>query len=207
MEDQKKPKDTEAMILQAAEKEFLEKGYAGARTTAIAEAAGVTHAMLHYYFRTKDKPWHAVPHGRRAFRIDRTAQNLSVHRKGNLCSPYRYTQRPQFYSHRNFHGLHAFLLGESSTRSTSIHLLFLNPHAQQFFTGRAFLHHNSGLYLRRHRQAALIFLDSAFHFFFCSAICSVLPIKHSCTSAIIATVPWTLSMNVVQLPSGCFPMP
>ena len=55
MEDQKKPKDTEAMILQAAEKEFLEKGYAGARTTAIAEAAGVTHAMLHYYFRTKDK--------------------------------------------------------------------------------------------------------------------------------------------------------
>ena len=33
----------------------MTKGYAGARTTAIAEAAGVTHAMLHYYFRTKDK--------------------------------------------------------------------------------------------------------------------------------------------------------
>lgn len=48
-------RDTEAMILQAAEKEFLEKGYAGAKTTSIAEAAGVTHAMFHYYFRTKDK--------------------------------------------------------------------------------------------------------------------------------------------------------
>lgn len=48
-------RDTELMILQAAEKEFLEKGYAGAKTTSIAEAAGVTHAMLHYYFRTKDK--------------------------------------------------------------------------------------------------------------------------------------------------------
>lgn len=46
---------TEDRILQAAEAEFLAKGHAGARTTAIAEAAGVTHAMLHYYFRTKDK--------------------------------------------------------------------------------------------------------------------------------------------------------
>lgn len=45
----------EELILEAAEKEFLQKGYAGARTVAIAEAAGVTHAMLHYYFRTKDK--------------------------------------------------------------------------------------------------------------------------------------------------------
>ncbi len=30
------------------------KGYGGARTTSIAERAGVTHAMLHYYFRTKE---------------------------------------------------------------------------------------------------------------------------------------------------------
>lgn len=48
------PQDTETRILQAAEKEFFEKGYAGARTSSIAEAAGVTHAMLHYYFRTKE---------------------------------------------------------------------------------------------------------------------------------------------------------
>ena len=44
----------EQLILEAAEKEFLEKGYDGARTTSIAKAAGVTHAMLHYYFRTKE---------------------------------------------------------------------------------------------------------------------------------------------------------
>lgn len=42
-------------ILEAAEKEFLEKGYNGARTTSIAKAADVTHAMLHYYFRTKEQ--------------------------------------------------------------------------------------------------------------------------------------------------------
>lgn len=52
--DEDKP-STEDLILEAAEREFLRKGYAGARTVAIAEAAGVTHAMLHYYFRTKDK--------------------------------------------------------------------------------------------------------------------------------------------------------
>lgn len=46
---------SEERILKAAEKEFLEKGFAGARTTSIAEAAGVTHAMLHYYFRTKER--------------------------------------------------------------------------------------------------------------------------------------------------------
>ncbi|MDE5839845.1 MAG: TetR/AcrR family transcriptional regulator [Muribaculaceae bacterium] len=45
--------ETEQAILMAAEREFLSKGFAGARTTSIAEAAGVTHAMLHYYFRTK----------------------------------------------------------------------------------------------------------------------------------------------------------
>lgn len=44
----------EAAILAAAEREFLTKGFAGARTVSIAQAAGVTHAMLHYYFRTKE---------------------------------------------------------------------------------------------------------------------------------------------------------
>lgn len=45
----------EQLILTAAEQEFLTKGYDGARTTSIAKAAGVTHAMLHYYFRTKEQ--------------------------------------------------------------------------------------------------------------------------------------------------------
>lgn len=46
--------DTEKAILAAAEREFMLKGFGGARTTAIAQRAGVTHAMLHYYFRTKE---------------------------------------------------------------------------------------------------------------------------------------------------------
>ena len=46
---------TEQQILEAAESVFLEKGYKLATTTAIAAKAGVTHAMLHYYFRTKEQ--------------------------------------------------------------------------------------------------------------------------------------------------------
>lgn len=45
---------TEQTILEAAEQEFLEKGFAGAKTTVIAKRAGVNHAMIHYYFRTKE---------------------------------------------------------------------------------------------------------------------------------------------------------
>ena len=48
-------RNKEQAILEAAEREFIVKGFAGARTTSIAEAAGVTHAMLHYYFRTKEQ--------------------------------------------------------------------------------------------------------------------------------------------------------
>ncbi len=45
---------TEQVILKAAEQEFVEKGFAGTKTTAIAKRAGVNHAMIHYYFRTKE---------------------------------------------------------------------------------------------------------------------------------------------------------
>lgn len=48
-------KSKEQLILESAEYEFLTKGYDGARTTSIAKSAGVTHAMLHYYFRTKEQ--------------------------------------------------------------------------------------------------------------------------------------------------------
>jgi len=46
---------TEQIILEAAEAEFLEKGYGNAKTVAIAKRAGVSHSMLHYYYRTKEQ--------------------------------------------------------------------------------------------------------------------------------------------------------
>ena len=44
----------EERILAAAAEEFAGNGFFGARTQAIADAAGVNKAMLHYYFRTKE---------------------------------------------------------------------------------------------------------------------------------------------------------
>ncbi len=52
--------NTEQNILNAAEQVFLEKGFATTKTTEIAKKAGVTHAMLHYYFRTKENLFNIV---------------------------------------------------------------------------------------------------------------------------------------------------
>lgn len=46
--------DTKQKILQAAEKVFHRNGFKGTRTTMIAEEAGISRTMLHYYFRTKE---------------------------------------------------------------------------------------------------------------------------------------------------------
>lgn len=53
-------KDTEQIILETARKHFVQYGYAATRTQDIAEEAGVTKAMLHYYFRTKEKLYNQI---------------------------------------------------------------------------------------------------------------------------------------------------
>ena len=53
-------KNKEQLILQVAEEEFMTKGFHGAKTTSIAKTAGVTHAMLHYYYRTKENLFNKV---------------------------------------------------------------------------------------------------------------------------------------------------
>ncbi len=53
--NKKKDETTEQRILDAAERLFLEKGFAMTSTTEIAREAGCNHALLHYYFRTKER--------------------------------------------------------------------------------------------------------------------------------------------------------
>ncbi len=50
-----KDQNTEEKIVQAAEKVFIEKGMAGARMQQIADVAGINKALLHYYYRSKEK--------------------------------------------------------------------------------------------------------------------------------------------------------
>ncbi|GAC1518673.1 MAG: hypothetical protein NVS2B16_24240 [Chloroflexota bacterium] len=47
--------DTSTRILRAAFRRLLEDGYAGLSTREIAAEAGVNHALIHYYFGTKDR--------------------------------------------------------------------------------------------------------------------------------------------------------
>jgi TetR/AcrR family transcriptional regulator len=55
-----KVEDSRQAILRAAVAEFAELGEAGARTDAIARAAGVNKALLHYYFGSKEGLYSAV---------------------------------------------------------------------------------------------------------------------------------------------------
>ena len=76
---------TEQRILSSARGEFSRKGIAGARMQVIAQAAGVNKALLHYYFRSKEKLYEAVLSAMMStvlssFReaIDRTPQQADI---------------------------------------------------------------------------------------------------------------------------------
>jgi len=56
----KKDKGAEERIRVAARKVFMSKGMAGARMQDIADEAGINKALLHYYFRDKDKLFEVV---------------------------------------------------------------------------------------------------------------------------------------------------
>lgn len=58
--DEARSTQTEQRILDAAHRVFLRRGSAGARTQEIADEAGVNKALLHYYFRTKERLASAV---------------------------------------------------------------------------------------------------------------------------------------------------
>jgi AcrR family transcriptional regulator len=53
-------KQTEDKIFESATEVFTEKGMDGARMQDIANHAGINKALLHYYFRTKDRLFDAV---------------------------------------------------------------------------------------------------------------------------------------------------
>jgi len=50
-----KDSTTEERIVEAARRVFIQKGLSGARMQEIADEAGINKALLHYYFRNKEK--------------------------------------------------------------------------------------------------------------------------------------------------------
>jgi TetR/AcrR family transcriptional regulator len=55
-------KTTDEIILEAARKVFARKGLEGARMQEIADEAGINKALLHYYYRSKEKMFELVFH-------------------------------------------------------------------------------------------------------------------------------------------------
>lgn len=55
-----KDKSTEERILNAAKQIFVVKGMAGARMQDIADQAGINKALLHYYFKNKEKLFETI---------------------------------------------------------------------------------------------------------------------------------------------------
>jgi TetR/AcrR family transcriptional regulator len=51
---------TETRIMEAAEEVFTRRGFDGARMQEIADTAGINKALLHYYFRSKERLFNAV---------------------------------------------------------------------------------------------------------------------------------------------------
>lgn len=58
--DKKATQSKKELILAAAEQEFLTNGYEATKTTQIAQRAGVTHAMLHYYYQSKENLFNKI---------------------------------------------------------------------------------------------------------------------------------------------------
>ena len=52
--------NTKAIILDTARQVFVEKGFDGARMQEIADKAGINKALLHYYYRSKQKLFEAI---------------------------------------------------------------------------------------------------------------------------------------------------
>lgn len=103
-EERKYAKDmkhsTEELIMKAAEEMFLDRGYAKSTTTAIAAAAGVTHAMLHYYFRTKEQIFIKV--------LDKTFSELvnALHSEMKPGEPFWKTMKAGIEKHFEFMNSH-----------------------------------------------------------------------------------------------------
>lgn len=55
MYNMERNQNIEKRILWVAERLFLEKGFSGTSTTEIAKSVGCNQALIHYYFRTKEK--------------------------------------------------------------------------------------------------------------------------------------------------------
>lgn len=115
-----KDQNTEANILEAAKLIFMEKGLYGARMQDIADKAGINKALLHYYFRNKERLFDEVFSGA----LERYFQNMEIISDETIPI----IERVLTYSNRFVHFLaeypqmSIFLIKEISSNQALFHL-------------------------------------------------------------------------------------
>ena len=98
--------ETRAAILRAAENLFARAGVDGARTEAIASAAGVNKALLYYYFKSKEDIYLAVLDSHRKAFLDRALEILAQKRPAREVLLEFVSAHFDFISsHRHYPGL------------------------------------------------------------------------------------------------------
>jgi AcrR family transcriptional regulator len=108
--------NTEDKIMEAARQVFYEKGYDGANMRDIARKAGVNYALLHYYFKTKDKIFDIIFSEAFAMLFQQLGKALNSDAdiftkirmmiEGHVRTAQKYPQLPGFVMHElavNFH--------------------------------------------------------------------------------------------------------
>ncbi len=82
MDKENTKRTTEQLILEAARTVFIRKGLEGARMQEIANEAGINKALLHYYFRSKEKLFNHIFEKALAGMFD--VINESIHKEGDV---------------------------------------------------------------------------------------------------------------------------
>jgi TetR/AcrR family transcriptional regulator len=82
MDNSKNKMSTEQKILEAARYVFVQKGLDGARMQEIADKAGINKALLHYYFRSKEKLFNHIFENALAGVFE--VINESIHEEGDV---------------------------------------------------------------------------------------------------------------------------
>ncbi|MFZ4725936.1 MAG: TetR/AcrR family transcriptional regulator [Paludibacter sp.] len=131
----KNDQNMELLILEVAERLFLENGFALTSTTKIAKEAGCNQALVHYYFRTKENLFNII------FEQKFRKFFLSIFEMKNFgeltfCEKLKYIIESHFDLLKKNPKIPALLLNELLRKPEQIRILRekLFPLAEQFFS-------------------------------------------------------------------------
>ena len=121
MDKTKKTSNTEYLILEAAKTIFTKKGLEGARMQEIADEAGINKALLHYYFRSKEKLFEQI--FEKALRGIFDTINASIHQEQDIYAFIAIFTKKYMHIIRENTFIPNFILNEINRNPERIHNL------------------------------------------------------------------------------------